>query len=121
LVLGRIDPDAACRLCVQISQFSAKLDDGTCVAVPRKYVEWTVDCRYYNLEMIEKELAERVKWGCCQQLKICEFDMSSGGEVSHITKNHKVIREVVNLKNKTCTCREWQVSGKPCPHALGTG
>jgi hypothetical protein len=39
-------------------------------------------------------------------------------EVSEVTKNHKVIREVVNLKNHTCTCREWQVSGKPCPHAL---
>jgi len=27
-------------------------------------------------------------------------------------------RHVVNLKNHTCTCREWQVSGKPCQHAL---
>jgi hypothetical protein len=30
--------------------------------------------------MMEKELAERVKWGSCQRLKIYEFDMSSGGE-----------------------------------------
>ena len=27
-------------------------------------------------------------------------------------------RHVVNLEEKTCTCREWQVSGKPCVHAL---
>jgi hypothetical protein len=39
-------------------------------------------------------------------------------KVLEVTKNRKVIREVVNLKNHTCTCREWQVSGKPCPHAL---
>jgi hypothetical protein len=87
LVLGRIDPDAACRFCVQISQFSAKLDDGTYVDVPRKYVEWTVDCQYCNLEMIEKELAERVKWGSCQRLKICEFDISSGGERELVDDN----------------------------------
>jgi hypothetical protein len=65
LVLIRIDPDATCRLCIQISQFTAKLDDGICVVVPRKYVEWIVDCQCCNLEMIEKELSERVKWGSC--------------------------------------------------------
>uniref|UniRef100_A0A0E0QWV9 SWIM-type domain-containing protein n=1 Tax=Oryza rufipogon TaxID=4529 RepID=A0A0E0QWV9_ORYRU len=27
-------------------------------------------------------------------------------------------RHVVDLEEKTCTCREWQVSGKPCAHAL---
>jgi hypothetical protein len=39
-------------------------------------------------------------------------------EVSEITPKHKIIRHVVNLTNQDCTCREWQVSGKPCPHAL---
>ena len=39
-------------------------------------------------------------------------------EVTEITTTHKVIRQVVNLKNQTCSCREWQVSGKSCPHAL---
>jgi hypothetical protein len=29
-----------------------------------------------------------------------------------------LIRHVVNIKDHICTCREWQVSGKPCPHAL---
>ena len=39
-------------------------------------------------------------------------------EVTEITATHKVIRHVVNLKDHVCTCREWQVSGKPCQHAL---
>lgn len=39
-------------------------------------------------------------------------------EVTKITTTHKVIRHVVNLKNHTCSCREWQGSGKPCQHAL---
>jgi hypothetical protein len=47
-------------------------------------------------------------------------------------KNHEVLRcangttkvivstitHVVNLEHKICTCRAWQVSGKPCSHAL---
>jgi len=37
-------------------------------------------------------------------------------EVTWITKTHKIIRHVVNLRNHTCTCREWQVSKKPCQH-----
>ncbi len=28
------------------------------------------------------------------------------------------IRHAVNLGQKTCTCRVWQVTGKPCSHAL---
>ncbi|WVZ92109.1 hypothetical protein U9M48_038198 [Paspalum notatum var. saurae] len=39
-------------------------------------------------------------------------------EVTEITSTHKIIRHVVHLQKHTCTCREWQVSGKPCPHAL---
>jgi len=39
-------------------------------------------------------------------------------EVTEVTPKHKIIRHVVNLKSHECTCREWQVSGKPCPHAL---
>jgi hypothetical protein len=100
-VLVRIDPVAAFRFCVQISQFTSKLDDGTCVVVPRKYVEWTVDCQYCSLEMIENELAERVKWGSCQRLKICEFDMSSGRE-----------RELVDDNALTCAFSERKTEQK---------
>lgn len=39
-------------------------------------------------------------------------------EVTEITQSQKIIRHVVNLKNHTCTCREWQVSRKPCQYAL---
>ena len=39
-------------------------------------------------------------------------------EVTEVTASHKIIRHVVKIKNHVCTCREWQVSGKPCPHAL---
>ncbi|CAM0882428.1 unnamed protein product [Alopecurus aequalis] len=29
-----------------------------------------------------------------------------------------VKRHIVNLQSRTCTCRVWQVSGKPCMHAI---
>jgi hypothetical protein len=39
-------------------------------------------------------------------------------EVTKIYKDEEVRRHVVYLTDRTCTCREWQVTGKPCPHAL---
>jgi hypothetical protein len=30
--------------------------------------------------------------------------------------NHR--RHTVDLKNNSCSCRQWQVTGKPCKHAL---
>jgi hypothetical protein len=39
-------------------------------------------------------------------------------EVSEIYKDEDVRRHVVYLQEHACTCREWQLTGKPCPHAL---
>ena len=39
-------------------------------------------------------------------------------EVTEIYKDQEVRRHVVYLTQYICTCREWQVTGKPCPHAL---
>jgi hypothetical protein len=33
-------------------------------------------------------------------------------------KDEEVRRHVVYINQRACTCREWQVTGKPCPHAL---
>jgi hypothetical protein len=39
-------------------------------------------------------------------------------EVTEIYKDEEVRRHVVYPRRHICTCREWQVTGKPCPHAL---
>jgi len=78
--LGRVDPDGAFKLCVQVSPFTAKLDNANSVDVQRKYDEWVVDYRYYNLQNLEKDLTIRAKWGSNQHPVISEFDMSKGGE-----------------------------------------
>jgi len=39
-------------------------------------------------------------------------------EVTEIYKDQEVRRHVVYLQEHACTCREWQLTGKPCPHAL---
>ena len=39
-------------------------------------------------------------------------------EVTEIYKDEEVRRHVVYLNERECTCREWQVIGKPCAHAL---
>ena len=77
---GRVDPDDAFRLCILFSQLTAKFNDGRSVDVPRKCDEWVVDCRSYNLEMLENDLKARLNWGSGQQPVIHEFDMSGGGE-----------------------------------------
>lgn len=39
-------------------------------------------------------------------------------EVTELYKDVEVIRHVVYLDRKECTCLEWQMTGKPCAHAL---
>jgi hypothetical protein len=39
-------------------------------------------------------------------------------EVTEIDKDEEVRRHVVYLPQHVCTCREWQLTGKPCSHAL---
>ena len=38
-----------------------------------------------------------------------------GPRKEEVTVNR--FRHVVNMELKTCTCRAWQVTGKPCSHA----
>ncbi|WVZ50013.1 LOW QUALITY PROTEIN: hypothetical protein U9M48_001312, partial [Paspalum notatum var. saurae] len=45
-----------------------------------------------------------------------EFGSPDIGEVSW--RGGSGYRYAVNLKERTCTCREWQISGKPCLHAI---
>ena len=50
----------------------------------------------------------------CEVLKC----VNSTAEVTAPTKSGASFRYAVNLVLKTCSCRAWQVSGKPCRHAL---
>jgi hypothetical protein len=46
---------------------------------------------------------------------------SDGGDFRYAevcAKGGTGFRYVVNLEDRTCTCRAWQLSGKPCKHAL---
>ena len=39
-------------------------------------------------------------------------------EVSGLTKDNYPWRHAVDLEVKTCSCGQWQISGKPCTHAI---
>ena len=39
-------------------------------------------------------------------------------EVTLVDANNNTRRRTVDLKNHNCSCRVWQVTGKPCHHAL---
>jgi hypothetical protein len=42
--------------------------------------------------------------------------LKCGAGTAEVTVNR--FRHAVNLQQKTCSCRAWQVTGKPCTHAL---
>jgi len=47
--------------------------------------------------------------------------VTKGNTTAEVTvwfKGEEVKRHVVYLEEQECTCREWQVTGKPCSHAL---
>lgn len=39
-------------------------------------------------------------------------------EITLVESDNNTRRHTVHLINQTCSCRKWQVSGKPCNHAL---
>ncbi|CAO2200098.1 unnamed protein product [Urochloa humidicola] len=43
---------------------------------------------------------------------------SLSAEVSGITKEGKNWRVPVDIEKRTCGCGQWQISGKPCTHAI---
>src|SRR6266542_725442 len=42
------------------------------------------------------------------------FDKVTLVDDDHITRRH-----TIDLTNHKCSCRQWQITGKPCNHALG--
>jgi hypothetical protein len=72
--MGMIDLDAAFTLCVQFSQFTTKLDDGSYVGVPCKYSGWGVDCRLYKMSDLQNNLTAMVNWGSFQEAIIYVYN-----------------------------------------------
>lgn len=44
------------------------------------------------------------------------FNGDDGYEITNIYDYKET--NVVNLKSKRCSCREWDISGLPCQHAI---
>ena len=53
-------------------------------------------------------------------LKVVKVSISDDdiAQVTQIDDWNKHRRHTVDLQNQKCSCREWQVTGKPCKHAL---
>jgi hypothetical protein len=58
------------------------------------------------MDKVEKYKVESFK---CQ----LQWNGADGYEITHNEDRH-----VVNLSNKTCSCRAWDLTGIPCPHAI---
>ena len=62
-----------------------------------------------------KELNESSRNGCRSKIVRGGDDY---GEVSGVDTGGNIWRHVVELDSKQCSCREWQITGKPCIHAV---
>lgn len=68
----------------------------------------------YILPHVIKELNQKSK-GLHYNV---DFSSNYAAQVSGMSKDKKAWRVGVDLSHHTCTCGQWQLSGKPCTHAL---
>jgi hypothetical protein len=67
--------------------------------------------------MTRKIIPDIIKDLNAQSKAIKDHDvLICGSRKAEVTVNR--FRHAVNLELKTCTCRAWQVTRKPCSHAL---
>ncbi|XP_068635264.1 uncharacterized protein [Aristolochia californica] len=108
--------------------------------VSKLFVEWVLDSKDLPLskmlhqircrimELIYERLASSEKWdtrlapSAEEYLKNDAFEshtkqvLCSSGD--HYEVGDDTVIRVVNMNTWTCTCRQWQIQGRPCPHAI---
>src|SRR6266508_620341 len=101
------------------------------------WVSKTKDCQIVDMhdrirQMIIEKFVLRAKIGSNMPGIIIPSIINALNAKSKTIKDHEVLicgagtaevtvnrfRHAVNLEQKTCSCRAWQVIGKPCSHAL---
>ncbi|XP_075077294.1 uncharacterized protein LOC142164029 [Nicotiana tabacum] len=71
-----------------------------------KVKSWTADFSLYAMKLYEGYL--RIAHKC-----VVHFNGDWGYEISEGLDKH-----IVNMVLKQCSCKSWQLSGIPCPHAI---
>jgi hypothetical protein len=104
VLLGRIDSEATFTLCVQFSQFTTKLDDGSILDMPRKYSEWVVDSRSYNMSVLQKDLSAVVNWGSGQEVVVSVYNMGTAGEEKLVEDSDLFLAFCDKKKIRSCIC-----------------
>jgi len=81
----------------------------------------------YLRRKIGREMIERISPGVMKELQAISHNLrvvkvsvsdDEFAEVTLIDQRNNTKRHTVNLVNKSCSCREWQITGKPCKHGL---
>ena len=91
-----------------------------------KLRELIMEKRYLR-KKLARQLHDRILPNVIKELNLISNHLTvlkvsvSDGDIAEVTivdqwNNQK--RETVDLQNHNCSCREWQVTGKPCRHAL---
>lgn len=129
-------PEHYCRAWFRFGSYCDSVDNNIC----ESFNKWIIDARFYPiitlLETIRCKVMVRIqqqrdkanKWTsqiCPNILKKLKHYIKLSG-YCHAVSNGKDSYEVrhfdhrfvVNLVNRTCSCRYWELSGMPCPHAI---
>jgi len=129
-------PKHYCRTWFKLGSNCDSVDNNIC----ESFNKWIIDARFYPvitlLEAIRCKVMVRIqqqryaaeKWSglvCPNIQKKLKYYIKQSG-YCHAVSNGRDAYEVrhfdhrflVSLVDRTCSCRYWQLSGLPCPHAI---
>jgi hypothetical protein len=129
-------PEHYCRAYFKLGSNCDSVDNNIC----ESFNKWIIDARFLSiismLEAIRCEVMVRIqqqraaaeRWTGRICLNICKklkFYVTLSGNCHAIANGRDAYevkywdhKFVANLVERTCSCRYWQLSGLPCPHAI---
>jgi hypothetical protein len=129
-------PEHYCRSYFKLGSNCDSVDNNIC----ESFNKWIIDARFYPIISMLEAIRCKVMARIQQQRAACErwtgvicpnisrklkyyITLSSNCHAIANGKDSYEVRHwdhrfVVNLVTKTCSCRYWQLSGLPCPHAI---
>lgn len=132
----RTDPHHWSRAWFKVGSFCDSVDNNMC----ESFNHWIIKSRFLPiismLETIRRQVMVRIqqnrskgdKWTglvCPNTFKKLSFYISISAFCHAVSNGNNCFevtnmdhRFTVNLSEKTCSCRYWQLSGLPCPHAI---
>ncbi|XP_027768017.1 uncharacterized protein LOC107001440 [Solanum pennellii] len=121
--------DTVCKNQAVDKNFTESFNDWILEARYKPIIEMLKDIRVKIMERFAAKEVVVMKWKddgfspksdllFNEYLKIFKVCKVSGDEDNGYEVTEGADRHIVNLREKKCTCRTWDLTGIPCPHAI---